>query len=465
MTCKSSLLPIIFLLALTGCTVGPKYKRPTLDIPAAYRAQPPELASQSSPESLGNAKWWEVFHDEQLQSLIRTALQQNYDVRIAAERVVQAQAQLGITHADQLPSLSAGVGLYSIRQQQTSTASVYRAEIASLSGSAQWDLDFWGRYRKATEASRADLAATEWGQKEVVRTLVSNLAGAYFRLRALDLELEITQKTLKSRQDSLQLTQLLAEHGSVSMVDVRQAEQLVYAASSAIPDIQRQIEQQENAISILIGQNPGSIQRGKPLFEQPRPPEVPAGIPSELIARRPDIREAEERLIAANARIGVAKAQYFPDISLTGNTGTQSTALTSLFSAPANLWTVGPSLVQPIFTGGRLRNNVRLTEAQQREALLSYRQTVQGAFRDVSDALVAYQKSRDVREQQELLVGAAKESTHLAMVRYEGGTTAYLEVLTNDTNYYSAELGLVQSRLTEMMSLVQLYTALGGGWN
>jgi multidrug efflux system outer membrane protein len=462
----------LLLFVLAGCRLGPKYARPSVDAPGSFRGQAPELkktdaASPSSPaaaNSLGEEKWWTVFQDEQLQTLIRTALKNNYDVRIAAERVVAAKAQLGITHADQLPSLGASGALTSVRQEKTSMSPVYRAESGQLALSAAWELDFWGKYRSATEAARADLAATEWGQKAVISTLVSNVASAYFQLRTLDLELEITQETLKSRQESLRLTKALSDGGSVPLMDVRQSEQLVYSASTEIPALEKQIEQQENYLSILLGQNPGAIARGLKLTEQPLLPSIPAGLPSELIERRPDIRQAEEQLIAANARIGIAKAAYFPSISLTGAAGYQSTALTSLFSGPAGLWDAGVSAAQPIFEGGRIRNNVRLTESQQRQALLGYQQTTQGAFRDVSDSLIAYRKSREAREQQQLLTEAAKDAARLSHLRYDAGSTSYLEVLTNETNYYNAELSLSQARFSEVLTLVQIYNALGGGW-
>jgi multidrug efflux system outer membrane protein len=473
-------LGLLLMLILAGCRLGPNYARPAVNAPGGYRGQAPTLNVSSNVQSnnaqpgnvqpgeaqksLGDEKWWTVFQDEQLQTLIRTAIANNYDVQIAAERVVAARAQLGITSADQLPSLGASGALTSVRQEETSMSPVYRAESGQLALNASWELDFWGKYRKATEAARADMAATEWGKRAIISTLVSNVASAYFQLRTLDLELEITQKTLQSRQDSLRLTKTLADGGSVPLMDVRQSEQLVYAASTQIPTYEKQIEQQENYISILLGQNPGPIDRGKKLTEQPLLPSIPAGLPSELIERRPDIRQAEETLIAANARIGVAKAAYFPSISLTGTAGYQSTALTSLFSGPAGLWSVGPSLAQPIFEGGRIRNNVRLTESQQRQALLAYQQTTQGAFRDVSDSLIAYRKSREAREQQQLLTAAAQDATRLSHVRYDAGATAYLEVLTNETNYFNAELSLSQARYSEVLALVQIYNTLGGGW-
>ncbi|MGD0221164.1 MAG: efflux transporter outer membrane subunit [Terriglobia bacterium] len=465
MTRMARSFPIsLSLLLLASCTVGPNYQRPKADVPGGYRGLPATAPEAASSASLGDAQWWSVFQDEQLRSLIRTALQQNYDVRIAAERVLAAQAQLRIARSDQYPSAGVGVGGTTEREPSSPFSPSYRWDYMQVGGAASWDIDFWGKYRRATEAARANLAQTEWGKRAVVSTLVANVAGAYFRLRALDLGIDITQRSLVSRQESLRLTKLLADHGAVSMVDVRQAEQLVYVASATIPDLQRQIEQEENYIRFLLGQNPGPIARGHSLTEQARPPVVPAGLPSQLLERRPDIHQAEQQLIAANARIGVARAAYFPDISLTGTAGFISAALTKLFTGPAGVWDFAASAAEPLFTGGKLQANVRMAEAEQQQTLLAYQQTVQSAFRDVSDALVAYQKTREAREQQELLAGAAQDSARLAHVRYDGGATAYLEVLTNETNYLTAELDLSQARLNEMLSLVQIYSALGGGW-
>jgi multidrug efflux system outer membrane protein len=459
--CFSIALPV-FLLA--ACTVGPNYQRPKTDVPGGYRGVPATAPAAASSESLGDAKWWTVFRDEQLQSLIRTALQQNYDLRIAAERVLAAQAQLRIARSDQYPSAGVGVAGTTEREPSSPMSPSYQWSYMQVGGSASWDIDFWGKYRRATEAARANLAQTEWGKRAVVSTLVANVASAYFRLRALDLALEITQRTLASRQESLRLTKVLADQGAASMVDVRQAEQLVYVASATIPDLERQIEQEENYLSFLLAQVPGPITRGRSLTEQARPPVVPAGLPSQLLERRPDIHEAEQQLIAANAQIGVARAAYFPSISLTGTAGFMSSALTDLFTKPAGAWDFAASVAQPLFTAGKLQANVRLAEAQQRQALLAYQQTIQNAFRDVSDALVAYQKTREAREQEELLAAAVQDSARLAHVRYEGGSSAYLEVLINETNYLAAELNLSQARLNEMLSLVQIYSALGGGW-
>ena len=451
-------------LLLSGCAVGPNYKRPTVPVPTTYRGAVPDSTPQTETISLGDQKWWDIFQDEQLRSLIRTALQQNYDLRIAASRILEARAQLGITRADQFPTLSAGAGIADVRTAQSKFLPVFETSTGQANLSAAWHLDFWGKYRRATEVARANLLASEWARQEVVSTLVANVASAYFQLRALDLQLEISKRTLDSRQESLRLTQILANGGATSLLDVRQAEQLVFTASAEIPALEQQVEQQENFLSILLGQNPGDIPRGQTLTEQHQPPQVPPGLPSSLLERRPDIRQAEEQLVAANAEIGVARAAYFPDISLSGSGGFQSSALTNLFSGPAGAWSFGASLAQPIFTAGRLRSGVRLAEAQQQTTALFYQQSIQEAFRSVSDALVAYRKTREFRTQQDLLFQSAEDAARLSHMRYTGGATGYLEVLTNETNAFSAELGLVQARLNELLAVVQLYEALGGGW-
>lgn len=454
----------LIALLLSGCAVGPNYKRPSVNVPGTYRGAIPQEATQPAAESIGDQKWWEVFQDPQLQDLIHTALQQNYDVRIAATRILQAQAQVGITRADQLPTISGGVEAVNQRSARSKFFPAFETSSNQVDLSLTWVLDFWGKYRRANESARANLLATRWARQAVISTLVSDVAAAYFQLRELDLELEISRRTLASRRDSLQLTQTLASGGATSMLDVRQAEQLVFTAAETIPDLQRRIEQQENFLSTLLGNNPGPITRGTKLTEQPHAPEVPAGLPSTLLERRPDIRQAEAQLIAANAQIGVAKAAYFPQISLTGTSGFQSSALTNLFTGPAGLWSFGGSLVQPIFTGGRIRSNVKFTEARQQEAALIYQQTIQQAFRGVSDALVEYRKDREFREQQEQLTFSAQDAARLSETRYRGGATSYLEVLTNETNYFDAELGLAQAQLNELLGLVRVYRNLGGGW-
>jgi multidrug efflux system outer membrane protein len=414
------------LMLSTGCAVGPNYKKPAVPVPPEYRGLPADQMGKSDVASFGDQKWWDAFQDEALRDLIKTALKQNYDVRIAAARILEARAQLGITRADQLPSVAASASSVNERISQSARIPSIETSAHQLSLSAAWELDFWGRYRRATESARASLLAQEWAQKAVISSLVSDLASAYFQLRELDLELEISRQTLGSRKDSLGLTQILADHGATSMLDVRQAEQLVFAAGASIPDLEQRIEQQENFISTLLGQNPQSIPRGRKLLDQPHPLEVPAGLPSSLLERRPDIRQAEQQLIAANAQIGLAKAAYFPQISLTADGGYQSSALTGLFAGPAGFWSIGGSAVQPVFEGGRIKNRVRFAEAQTQEASVFYERTIQQAFRDVSDALIAYRKSQEFRVQQEQLTRAADDAKNLSNMRYKGGATSYL---------------------------------------
>jgi multidrug efflux system outer membrane protein len=453
----------ITLLICTGCAVGPKYKRPTVTVPEGYRGLAPAAGQQTS-ASLADEKWWTVFQDPQLQQLIRTALVQNYDVRFAATRILQAQAILGITRADQYPTITGGASTTNTRAQRTKVLPEFESSANEVNLSLVWELDFWGKFRRATEAARASLLATEWGKRAVISSLVSNVATAYFQLRELDLELEISKRTLDSRKQSLNLVEIRARGGVTALIDVRQSEQLVYTAAGSIPDLERRIEQQENFLSVLLGNNPGPITRGKSLVENSVLPTVPAGLPSSLLEKRPDIQATVQQLVAANARIGVAKAAYFPQITLTAIAGYQSPALTDLFTGPAGFWNFGGQLLQPIFTGGRIRSNVRLTEAQQQEAVLFYQSTIQQAFREVSDSLIAYRKDQEFRQQQELLAVAAEDTVRLANVRYSGGVSSYLEVLDSDTRYFDAQLALAQAQLNERLALVQLYNALGGGW-
>jgi outer membrane protein, multidrug efflux system len=472
---KKAISFVILTFFTCGCTVGPNYKRPKVDVPVTYRgaaeqdtAQSPQGSSQQTSQSaewsLGDQKWWEVFQDQQLRELIFTALKKNYDVRIAAARIMEARAQLGITRADQLPSLSAGAAGLNDRFPKTKLTPQTETNFNEVNASLAWDLDFWGKYRRATEAARANLLATEWARRVVINSLISDVAAAYFQLRALDLQLEISRRTLASRQESLQLTQTLSNGGAGTMLDVRQAEQLVAIAAETIPDLERQIQQEENFISTLLGNNPGPVARGLKLTEQPHAPEVPAGIPSGLLERRPDIQAAEAELIAANAQIGVARAAYFPQISLTATSGFLSSALTSLFTGPAGFWNFGGAITQPIFAGGRIKSGVKLTEARKQEMVLNYQRTIQQAFRGVSDSLVEYQKDREFRIHQEELLSAAQGAAQLSELRYRGGATSYLEVLTNETNAFNAELNLAQAQLHELLGLVEIYRNLGGGW-
>jgi outer membrane protein, multidrug efflux system len=452
------------IMLLTACAIGPNYKRPATDTPSAFRGESPRDTTESV-QSLGDEKWWEVFQDPVLQDLIRKALKQNFDVQIAAARVLQAQAQLGITRASEFPMVGAGAQIFTERNPKiTSIIPAYEARAGEVDLSVIWHLDFWGKYRRETEAARASLLASDWGRRAVLTSVVSSVATAYFQIRELDLALEVSKSTLDSRQHSLRLIHVLAQNGSASTLDVRQAEQLVYAAAETIADLERQLALQEDALSTLLGENPGEVPRGQQLTEQEIPVAIPAGLPSVLLERRADIREAESNLMAANANIGVAKAAYFPDIELTATGGFESYALNRLFTPASTLWNAAGSLTQPIFEAGGLRSGVQLAEAQQQQMLLAYKQTIIIAFQQVADSLVAYQKQREFREQQALLTSAAQDTDRLSNLLYQHGGASFLQVLTSETNYFGAELQLAQAQLNERLALVQLYSALGGGW-
>jgi multidrug efflux system outer membrane protein len=474
-----TLSTLAILSALAGCKVGPNYKRPAVATPANYRgALAPDIATTATTTTpLGAQKWNTVFTDPVLQQLITEALKNNYDVKIAADRVLEEQAQVGVTKAGQYPTLSAG-GTYDALGLPSSLLNSFNNGSSSTSNknsqtnffsggytaSVAWNLDFWGYYRRQTEAARAYLRATQWAQQTTYSTLVENVATAYYQLRTLDAELEITKSTLDARKQSLELTQKLEQGGSDSLADVRQAEELYYTAEAQLPDLERQITQQENNLSLLLGRAPGPIDRGGSITDAPHPTEVPVGLPSELIERRPDVRRAEELLIQANANIGVARAQYFPQLSLSGSGGVTSSQLNGLVNAANGYYYAIGSLSQPIFDGGKIRNNYRLAQATHKELLDTYQQTIAGALRDVSNALIAYNKTREFREQQEKQTAASADAVRLARIRYNSGSTSYLEVLTTDTNLYNSQLTLESAQQQEALSLVQLYNALGGGW-
>jgi outer membrane protein, multidrug efflux system len=446
--------------------VGPDYQRPPVATPDVFRASPTPTPDA---KTIADLKWFEVFSDEQLQELIRTALVQNYDLRDAVARVEAARANLGITQADQYPNFGVGGGFTSIELSRDGQLSIPTGNRRRDFGTVflnlfTFEIDIWGRLRRATEAARAELLATDWNRKTVITTLVSDVATAYFNLLELDMELAIAKNTLATRQESLQLIRTQEQGGVATLLDVRQGEQLVYGAAQSIPSTEQQIEQTENQISLLLGRNPGPVTRGRLLTEQQTPPEVPAGLPSSLLERRPDIQAAEQILVATNANIGVAKAAYFPQITLTGEFGYQSTALANLFSGSRRIWSFVPQLTQPIYTAGRITSGVELAEAQQQSALAQYEKAIQTGFRDVSDALVAYQKVREVRVQREFLVTALQDRKRLAYLRYQGGVDTMLNALSSDQDLFAAELSLAQARLDELLSLVQLYRALGGGW-
>ncbi len=448
---------------IAGCKVGPNYKRPAVQTPTSYRdlSENPQLQAQAA--SYADLPWWQVFQDPQLQELIRTALKQNYDLQLATERIIAARAQVAITRSSLFPQVQANGNLAGGQENNFQT----RFNFLTLTADAAFQLDLFGKLRRATEASRAQVLSTEDARQTVILTLVSDIASDYFALLQLDLQLQITHETVKTQQDSVKLTSFRVEHGVATKLDVLQAQQVLDEANATIPDLERQIAQQENAISILLGNYPQSVSRGRPLVEQPLPPEVPPGLPSALIERRPDIREAEQKLVAANAVIGVAKAEFFPQIALTGSGGGsfgRSSAFSGLMSSQLGIWAYGVQVSQPLFTGGALTGNLKLAKSENQQALITYRQTIQRAFGDVSDALIGYEKFHQVRVRQENTVADLQESVRLSNMRYKGGTTTYLEVLDGQRSLFSAELTLAQARGTEFQSLVQLYRALGGGW-
>jgi multidrug efflux system outer membrane protein len=463
-------LLILIAAAFTGCTVGPDYKRPSVSTPSTFRAPQPLPADQAA--SFADLKWFEIFKDDQLQSLIRTALQQNYDLRDAVTRVEAARASLGITRSEQYPNFGASGSVEINRLSRGGATPIPAALLPSQNrnfGTAtlnllSFEIDIWGRLRRATEAARANLLNAEENRKAVVTTLVSDVATAYLSLRELDYELDISKRTLETRRQSLELT-LSRQRGGVStLLDLRQAEQLVDSAAQAIPGILQQIEQTENLIRLLLGENPGEVTRGRSLTAQDLSPEVPAGLPSALLERRPDIRAAEQNLIAANAQIGVARAAYFPQLSLSGILGGESTQLASLFSGPHSTWSLVPQVTQPIFTAGRLKSGVKLAEADREHALIQYQKSIQTAFAEVSNSLIAHQRVRESREQQEALVFALQDRLRLAYIRYRGGVDTQLNALDADRDLFQAELSLSQIRLNELLTVVQLYKTLGGGW-
>jgi multidrug efflux system outer membrane protein len=452
---------------LTGCAVGPNYKRPDIAIPEAHRGASQPAASTAS---LADTKWEDLFADETLNQLIRTALERNFDVRIAAERVQQARAQLGITRADQFPFIDAQAQFSSTRQSSLGSfrfvpvGTNLSASFTQIGAALSWELDLWGRLRRLTEAARARYFASEEGRHAVTVALIADVTSAYFQLLEFEAELEISRKTHQIAADNLRLVQLRREQGAASGLDVRQAEQLIHTAAAQIEAVERGIGQTENLLSLLLGSTPSAQPRGRGLADVPVPPEVPAGLPSAILERRPDIRAAEQNLIAANAQIGAARALYFPQISLTAFAGGQSRALTQIASAPARVFSIGPAALLPIFRAGQIRNQVRLSEAQQRELLVAYEQTIYNALREVSDSLIGYSRTRAQRREQEQLVRTLEETVELSTLRYKGGLDSYLQVLDAQRNLFSGELGLAQLRLAERLSVVQLYRALGGGW-
>jgi multidrug efflux system outer membrane protein len=458
-------LAAVAMSILAGCNVGPKYTRPNYTAPPVYRGADEAPVSSDATGSLGDEQWSAVYQEPELQDLIRKALTNNYDVRIAAQHILEQQAQVKITRSQEFPVITVGgTGIGATLPASLGTQIGSPLVDGSFNLSASWTPDFWGLYRKQTEAARAQLLAQAWAQRAVRMTLVQQVATSYLQLRALDRQLEITRHTIEVRQGSVDLTKTLESGGSVPLSDVRQAEQLLYAATSEAPQLEQQIQQQENAITLLLGENPGPVAHKDPNALTPPPQNLPTGLPSQLLERRPDIQQAEATLIAANAQIGVARAQFFPSLSISAAGGVGGDSLSSIFDpAGKTIYGLG-SLAQPLFEGGKLRGQLQLSQATKQEMVLNYQKAIAGAFRDVSNALIALNKQRAYREQQEKLVAAALDATRLAHMRYQGGSTSYLEVLTTDSNLFAAQLNLVSAQQGEALTLVDLYSSLGGGW-
>jgi multidrug efflux system outer membrane protein len=451
-----------FLLILTGCvTVGPDYKRPSIDTPGSWRFEEREV------RDLANTAWWEQFNDPVLNDLVNTALEGNKDLLIATARIEEFFGRYFSTRGDQFPSAGGNADVF--RQRLTERGftrfdgkdNPYNQYEAFLNGA--WEIDFWGKFRRATEAARAELLGTEEGRRTVVLTLVSAVAAAYVDIRALDKQLEITQRTADSRRDTLELFQLRFQNGIISEVDLSQAESEYEDALARIPDIERAIGQTENALSVLLGRIPGPIPRGLTLDELILPA-VPAGVPSDLLERRPDIRQAEQVLIAANARIGVAKSLYFPTISLTGAFGTVSTDLSNWFTAASRTWNFGVPLSVPLFTAGRIGGEVKAAEAFQQQAVYGYQQTILNAFREVEDALIDRSKSGQRLDALGRQLKALQNYARLARMRYDEGYTSYLEVLDAERSLFNVELTHTTGQNVQFRSLINIYKSMGGGW-
>jgi multidrug efflux system outer membrane protein len=466
MRSTTRLLPASLFLA--GCLVGPEYHRPEYPVPGSFRSE--DAVPYTATGSLGDLEWWRIFEDEHLLDLIRTALSENYDLGIAVARIIDARAQLVAARSFLWPTIGAGAATSYTRF--VGPSGQFDPQLNQLNDLFQgqggfdlgYEIDFWGRIRRTAEAARGQLYAAEWARQTIVSTLVSDVARAYFELRGLDEQLEVSQQTLASRARSLLLIRTRQQGGVASLLDVRQAENLVESAGEAIINAQRLIEQKENEISTLLGRNPAPIPRGLPLEAQLALPPVPPGLTSSLLERRPDIRQVEQELVAANAQIGAAKALYFPQVTLTGFAGLGGNIFNSSAFGPFGIFGISPNVNVPVFTAGRVQAGVDSASARTQAAVLRYQQTIQQAFREVADSLIGYERNRELRLQKEFLVTVLRDAVRLARIRYAGGVSSYLEVLDTETRLFDAELSRVVAAAAERVAVVQLYKALGGGW-
>ncbi|HVP48411.1 MAG TPA: efflux transporter outer membrane subunit [Bryobacteraceae bacterium] len=446
----------VLTLLLSACT-GPHYARPSISVPPSYRGDT-MTAGNGQPASFGELRWQDLIRDEALSKLTQEAIAHNFDVQIAAARVLEARAQLTVSRSARFPSVDA------LASYNNSRSAGLDSNDANLSIGLGWQLDLWGQIRNATAAARAALLASEQARRVVLQTLVSSVVNDYLLLRDLDLEVDITRHELSLREDSLELVQLRVDNGYSSEIDLRQAEVLVKSARTALTSLELEREQTENQLSILLGGNPGPVARGRSLLDQGLAVSLPPGLPSTLLECRPDIRQAEEQLIGDHALVAVARAAFFPTISLTGSSGFESYALAGLSRMSSGSWSFGPAATLPIFNAGATRAGVRTAEARREQSLLAYRKTVQQAFREVADSLAAWRRLAELRTQQEGLVDSLRNGVELADLAYKGGVASYLEYLDSERQLLDAQLQLVQIRREELANVVTLYCALGGGW-
>jgi outer membrane protein, multidrug efflux system len=457
---RALLISLSLLLLFAGCAVGPNYKRPQYPVPASHRSEAalPAAAPTAAAPTLGDMKWFDLFRDEKLQELIRTALKDNYDTRIAAQRVLAAQSFITVEKSALYPSVGAEVSADQQRGTNRGLSSIFGG------GRVFWELDIWGRIRRSTEAARGEYLAQEAVQQAVVQSLVTGVASGYFQLLELDRELDVAKKSLASRRGSVRLVEARMKGGIANRLEVDQAQSLVASAAATIADVERRREQAENFLSTLLGRNPGTVERSKTLDDQKLAPEVPAGLPSVLLDRRPDIRQAEQLLVAANARVGVAKSLFFPTISLTGAGGFQDYHLGNLIKTDGAVYSYGGSITMPLFNAGKLWANYKASKAQREAAILTYQKSILDALRDVADSLVGYQKAKEYRVQREIFATTLRDQLRLADMRYRGGVSSYLEVLDTERQALDAELSYAQAYLGELNSAIYVYKALGGGW-
>jgi len=457
---RNILAASICALLGSGCKVGPNYSRPAVSTPDQYRGVAPDLGNQPAGGNFAEMNWESVFQDDTLKALIKEALTNNYDIRIAATRVLQANAQLGITRANQLPNLSGAFGI----DYQRNALALNGPTVDTATLQLTYIVDFWGQYRRATEAARANLLASKFAQDVVQTTLIASIASSYYSLIQFDEQLAIAQKTVAADKDIVRINTIKFKGGESAITDVYQADLLLEQSEAQIIASQQAVEQTENQISILLGRNPGPIARGLGLTAQPHLAEIPTGLPSALLQRRPDVRQSEQSLVAANANVGVAKAAFFPQFPLTALFGASSTALTSFLQGPATVWSLGGQALQPIYNGGAIRSAYRLAWAQRDQADLAYKQTVQEAFGDVANSLVGYNQARLYRMKIEEQTKTYKDTADLANVRFNGGYASFLEVLVTQQQYFTSEIALTQAWDAELANYVSLYQALGGGW-